>query len=429
MKAFVINSLIVAGLCFLPYWVIGQCITPLSDDCTTGCTYTIAADVVNPTFNVNSGEKLCVESGVNVTGNWNVSIAVGGTVVSCGNIDVGTISINSGTFFNYGSINTDNLNSGSNGILMNYGDWALVNGLNLNFGFEVYNEGLLEVGGDFNMNNDNFRNAGIVDVDGTWRQNGGDLCLDPGSEIIADELQMNNGTISGSGGCMFFANSSPGNDVNNGSISGSVDICVDGGAPTVNTPPATLASTVTNCDVSGCDGILPIVFSSVRLERQQSSLVIYWDATAPASGQAYYRIEQGQLPSQMSEVGRVWAGGQPGELTRYAFTLGAPLPSGYYRIVEVDADGQSQKSPLLFYSFEDERQEVVKLLANPMPAQQVAWLVAAPDNSTATEVSIFTIDGRTVYSNVLSNGEYAIRLAPGVYLLQSPKGIQRFVVY
>ncbi len=409
----------IAAMLLMPALLHAQCpvVTALTEDCTTGCTYTITADAPNHNYNVNSGEKLCVASGVSVTGNWNVNISPGASVVNCGSIDVGNISVNNGVFYNYGSVTTNNLNSGAGAALMNYGDWEIANGFNLNAGFEIYNEGFFEVGGDFNVNNGGFQNAGDVYINGTWRQNNGDVCLQPGSEIIADDLQMNNGTIGGSGGCMNFAS---GTSIvqGSGSVSGTIDLCDDGGAVSTSGG-GTIASTVTTCASTGCDAVLPIVFSSVELLASEDRFELQWDAQTPATGEERYWVQAGASPSELVDIGFRLPIGQPGEISRYTYALNRPTELTYYRVVEEDLSGARRFSRVLSYTPPDARPHVLVKTA------QGQLMLSCEE---ALPVQVLTVTGRRIFDGQLDARLQLNGLSAGVYVLKTPYSAQRIAV-
>lgn len=149
--------------------------------CST-CTYTVNANS-NSNYNLNSGQTLCIKSGVVFTGNININ---GGTVCNNGTITNSNVNFNSGTIYNYGTW-TKNSALPLGGKFHNYGTLTIGNSININNNGELYNYlgATLTVGGHLN-NNYIFKNYGDVKIDGNFSANHASVNESYGNMSVSD---------------------------------------------------------------------------------------------------------------------------------------------------------------------------------------------------------------------------------------------------
>ncbi|MFW5658839.1 MAG: hypothetical protein ACOCZ8_02540 [Bacteroidota bacterium] len=398
-----------------------QCVALVTADCTTGCDFTVSGANMNVNVNFTGpNQKLCILSGASITGSLNINFNGGSgptaQIVNCGTIDINNLNTNSGTWINNGTLDiAGSFAPGGNTRFMNYGDWLIGGDLNPQNTTEIYNDGYMAVDGNFNMNGA-FQNAGLIDVSNTWQQNDGDVCLESGSEISANLLLMNNGTISGSGGCMHFGNGS--SVVQGGTLSGTIDLC-DNGGPVSTSGSGTIDPSVTTCTATGCDAVLPILFSSVQLNTTPNRLELQWLAQTPATGEERYWVQQGAAPSQLNDLDYLPATGQPGEIHQYVYTLPKPTATTYYRVVEEDLSGARRFSRVLSYTPADALPRVVVQTA---PGQLTLSC------EEAVPVQVITVTGRRVFDGQLHTRTKLSGLSSGVYVLKTPHSVQRIAL-
>lgn len=167
--------------------------TPVSPDCTSGCTTTIATSTSN--VNVNSGNVICITGnnitvsfgsvnggtvrvcGANVTlQNYNFQNGSSVLVTTTGSVNFSGANFNSSTstLSNWGTVNY----SGSfpdNGIINNYGTMNISGDFNINSNAgSLTNNGSMNISGSFNNGSSaSATNNGSMNVSGNFQQNGG----------------------------------------------------------------------------------------------------------------------------------------------------------------------------------------------------------------------------------------------------------------
>lgn len=155
----------------------------------SSCTYTVSSNS-NGSYNLNSGQTLCILSGATFSGNINMN---GGTLCNSGTINGGNLNINgsSSKVYNYGTFRRSSMNL--KGQFYNYGLVDISGDLNINSDGEFYNElgATLNVGGNIN-NNKIFKNYGSVTVNGSYQANGGSSAnLNAGTMTVKGNMQLN----------------------------------------------------------------------------------------------------------------------------------------------------------------------------------------------------------------------------------------------
>jgi hypothetical protein len=172
----------------------------------------------------------------------------------------------------------------------------------------------------------------------------------------------------------------------------------------------------------GCPTTLPVELTSLEgeaLPRWQSAL--RW-TTATEEGSAHFIIEHSIDGQIFSPVGQVNAARYSVSPQSYAFTHeGAAKGDNYYRLRMVDMDGSEEYSKTIVVSHKKQA-ELFSL--HPTITTGTLW-VSLEEGTFMGELSIYDMQGRAWYSNVLETGDHALdihHLSPGIYMVQFRSG-------
>lgn len=206
--------------------------------CST-CTYQVTSSS-NATYNLNSGQTLCIALGATFTGSINLN---GGTLCNQGTINTNSVNFNSGVIYNYGTYQSSSLSYG--GIFYNYGVLTISNNLNINSGAQLYNYAgaTINVSNNF-ANNSKFFNYSAISVGGNYNANSGSVNLNDGSVAINGNFNLNSsfenngvmvvaGNMNANGGSSFTNNSNAslsveGNFTNNSTTTNDGEVAIEG---------------------------------------------------------------------------------------------------------------------------------------------------------------------------------------------------------
>ena len=161
-------------------------------------------------------------------------------------------------------------------------------------------------------------------------------------------------------------------------------------------------------------GPLPVTLVAFSGRPTAGGVALGWQ-TASEVNNSYFAVERapdGQ-PESWAELGRVAGGGTRHESRRYEFLDAAPGGGGYYRLRQVDADGQAHYSPVVVVR----AGAGLALSAYPSPA--TATLLVA--SATEARLALFTARGELVRHYPVRAGQQALdvsALPTGIYYLR-----------
>lgn len=161
---------------------------------------------------------------------------------------------------------------------------------------------------------------------------------------------------------------------------------------------------------------LPVTLVAFSGRPTAGGVALGWQ-TASEVNNSYFAVErapEGQADS-FTELGRVAGGGTTRAGQRYEFLDAAPGSGGYYRLRQVDADGQAHYSPVV----------VVRAGAGPTlsayPSPATATLLVA--SATETRLALLTARGELVRHYPVRAGQQVLdvsALPAGIYYLRDP---------
>ncbi|MGI4969421.1 MAG: T9SS type A sorting domain-containing protein, partial [Janthinobacterium lividum] len=169
---------------------------------------------------------------------------------------------------------------------------------------------------------------------------------------------------------------------------------------------------------------LPVKLVQFAAVRQGAAVRVAW-TTASEQNSAYFLVQRSADGRTFADVQRVAAQGSTTSRHDYAALDATPLAGlSYYRLRQVDSDGQAAYSSVVAVRFEGEQPATPLLLAYPNPATAQGFHVLATNlGTTGGTVQVLDNVGRLVLTHVAAPGtaEAAIQpsqpLASGIYFV------------
>jgi Zn-dependent metalloprotease len=181
-----------------------------------------------------------------------------------------------------------------------------------------------------------------------------------------------------------------------------------------------------NVEVGVCQTIvLPVVWEMFTVKEEKQAALLEW-TVSEESNNAGFRVERSSdANTDFVTVGWVAGAGNSDALKSYQYEDKTVVPgrSYYYRLRQVDVDGEESLSALRTFRMESNAVTLFELYPNPIKEKaQVRWL--APD-ADRVEVALYRLDGQlaiptATYEQVVSGQRLILnleKLPAGVYLL------------
>ncbi len=163
---------------------------------------------------------------------------------------------------------------------------------------------------------------------------------------------------------------------------------------------------------------LPVTYSALALREEGGAALLQW-TTAQELNNDYFSIERSADGRRWEAVGQVAGQGTTQETTSYRY-MDRPGPGRwYYRLLQVDYDGQSAYSEVLSVVLSGKAGPAVKVI-NPVRGQvlQLQW-AAPPEGLSILQLS--SLQGQVAYrAEVPPAADWSAALPslpPGVYVL------------
>ncbi|MGM9507116.1 hypothetical protein ACS5NO_05300 [Larkinella sp. GY13] len=197
------------------------------------------------------------------------------------------------------------------------------------------------------------------------------------------------------------------------------------------TPPAgascATAFRIDDFTVSG-NSTLPVELAYFRGTAERNGNQLSWE-TVWERGASHFVIERSTDAKEFGAIGQVTAVGNATSKRLYTFTDGEPLAgTSYYRLQQVDSDGASQVSKMVFVSRSD---ALFVVCDNPTPGDEIRLNVSNVDPAS---LQFLSTTGQFLSFQLiqLSATDWrvrpAVRLQPGLYLLRAGQQNQQRTV-
>ncbi|GAA4354289.1 hypothetical protein GCM10023185_15920 [Hymenobacter saemangeumensis] len=200
----------------------------------------------------------------------------------------------------------------------------------------------------------------------------------------------------------------------------------------IGTNPTTGCTQVVGNRTVNYTGPLPVVLTAFDATLKNGAAVLTWN-TASEKNNDHFRVERSLNGQEFVAVGQVAGQGTSNQPKAYTFTDPSIARLGsanvYYRLQQVDTDGQTSVSPVRSVALPGEL-AAAKVLLYPNPATSTVTLSLAQLPDGMCQVQIFGLAGKQVRTLALPAGqthELDINGLPaGVYLVkvQSATGTQ-----
>jgi hypothetical protein len=167
------------------------------------------------------------------------------------------------------------------------------------------------------------------------------------------------------------------------------------------------------------EGALPITLSSFTATKKQLSVLLNWQ-THNEQNNAYFIIERSNSSNtKFMEVGRVNSKGNSNHLQQYSFEdLNPFIGANYYRLTQVDKDGKSTYSKIVFIDFR--KAATIKLYPNP-----VNDVITLEGLQGTSNISIIGLQGSILAKITATNSTYSWnikQLPSGTYYVRIEEG-------
>lgn len=164
---------------------------------------------------------------------------------------------------------------------------------------------------------------------------------------------------------------------------------------------------------------LPVTLMSFTAQVREGQVLLSW-ATATEVNNAYFAVERSRDGKSFEQVARVKGAGNSSVRLDYALLDGrAPAGVVYYRLRQVDFDGQHEYSKIVAVRVREVEPEV-RVYPNPASSTLLLNLRSLPDGEYTLRV--VSMDGRVVKEATVAGGEEAAldvsQLPTGNYVLQ-----------
>ncbi|HMP23352.1 MAG TPA: T9SS type A sorting domain-containing protein [Saprospiraceae bacterium] len=431
---------------------------------TAGGTVTNNNDItiVNPTLNVE-GNLINEGTITNQSGLLRAQvvgmITNNGTIINNNNLRIN----NNAVLSNNGQIeNGNSFNINNDGIVNNNATGSITNSGTINNSNDIFNSGIITNSGTISTgNNQLFENTGTLIMVGGTLSRGGNA-----ANINNDGLIQGTGTISLSGANPFINNGTidmsngatgtlaitgTGNFTNNGTIIlevGSSDASdlinvgntatlggtliindiVGGGAFTEGTFTLITASSLTgtfssiqypNSDPSWdpeynntsfvlnygpAAAPLPIELLSFGGRQVGAAIQLHWE-TATERDNDYVEVQRSHDGKRFEALGRVPGAGNSATPLRYTFADVQPLPGvNYYRLRQVDFDGQQAFHPIIAVRFDDKNAPATGITVFPTFVSEDLNIRFAQAMENAGTLLVSDLNGRILLQRTLGAG-------------------------
>lgn len=184
------------------------------------------------------------------------------------------------------------------------------------------------------------------------------------------------------------------------------------------------------------DDDLPVELISFTAEKINNDVELNW-ATASEKNASHFIVQKSYDRSNWLEIGEVKAFGNSNTRHDYKYTDNNSYNDVYYRLKQVDFDGQSEFFGPLFVAFGNERKfNVVLMPNNTTIGDQVKVSISGINTNQDVAYQLFDTNGRLIHSDVIqSTGntslleelEYPNQIGKGMYYLifQNGSSIER----
>ena len=184
--------------------------------------------------------------------------------------------------------------------------------------------------------------------------------------------------------------------------------------------------------------ILPVSFLFFTASKKNERAVFITWRTSQEINSSYYEVQRSKDAIVYTNIGRVDAAGTAGVARDYNFTDQEPMKGmNYYRLKQVDLDGNFVYTPVRLVRFEEKSNEFVKYYPNPT-AGVLNIQVTVQMKAEAKIINVFNAAGEVVSQTKTGPSNSGIiqvdlsRYTNGIYFIQiktaTTNSVQRIIL-
>jgi hypothetical protein len=154
-------------------------------------------------------------------------------------------------------------------------------------------------------------------------------------------------------------------------------------------------------------GVLPVEMAAFTAEQNENTAALKW-ATYSEINNAYFEIEHSTDGREFTEIDFVEGAGNSLDYVEYGFVHENPATGkNYYRLRQVDFDGQFTYSEVVVVEFKTRAISEVKVFPNPV----VEWVtIEMPTLDNEAIVTVFNVSGQLMKSEIISTTNNYLRI-------------------
>jgi len=166
---------------------------------------------------------------------------------------------------------------------------------------------------------------------------------------------------------------------------------------------------------ASCSSSLPVNFTKFNCKLMDKAVELIWETTSE-TGNQYFLIERSSDGNSFQAIGKKNSAGNGNSIQHYTFVDSAPLLSNFYRLKQVDWNGNYTYSKVVSAKFPS--MNSVTILGNPI--QDILRIEISANPGDLSDFAILDITGRKLKTGTATSGVQEINLSsvgPGAYRL------------
>jgi hypothetical protein len=175
-------------------------------------------------------------------------------------------------------------------------------------------------------------------------------------------------------------------------------------------------------DVTVMNALLPVEFTYFKAQKTTAGNLLQW-GTVTEQNNDYFAVERSEDGNQFTTIDKVAGAGAGNAVKAYTYTdTKAAKGNVYYRLRQVDKDGQFKFSKLVLIS---NINKGVAVQMYPNPVQDNLTLVANKDVKGKGKISIYDLTGRAIRQQTIEKNDKLLNemvdmnnLTPGLYIVE-----------
>lgn len=178
--------------------------------------------------------------------------------------------------------------------------------------------------------------------------------------------------------------------------------------------------------LSSTDNPLPVEFVSFSGSCNADFVSLIWE-TASEHNNEKFVVERSVLGDDFEEIGIVLGAGESNEIKSYSFYDTDPKSNAYYRLKQVDFNGEYKYSDIINVSCSDISEPLFVVYPNPFVSKLNVMVSDLPESKFVLE--LYTMEGKLVYNEELFapvEGYHKVldfgNLTPETYMIRVTSG-------